>query len=188
MNQTGKIMRFYVKDCAGSDYIRPAGYPQPLAADINNMVKFTKSVKLNVNKDLFFKSQFSIQGVNYELSPIIHMTASFEWNDRPLTEAPVNEKLFNSIILLYGFILIDIHHLSFKKIFKNGFREASSSVLMKHWNHCRKIESFEQGCLLTDEISFSTRIPFSDVVIRPIYSFVFKHRHERLKRKFGSGS
>ena len=115
------------------------------------------------------------------------MTASVEWKDRSLTEAPVNEKLFNSIVLLFGFIPIDIHHLSFKQILENGFRETSSSVLMKHWNHNRRIESFEQGCLLTDEIIFSTRVPFLDVVMRPIYFIVFKHRHARLKRKFGSG-
>ena len=53
------------------------------------MVKFTKSVKLNVDKDLLFKSQFNFQGVNYELNPIVHMTASIEWKDRSLTEAPV---------------------------------------------------------------------------------------------------
>jgi hypothetical protein len=158
-----------------------------LAVDIINMVKFTKSVKLNVDKDLLFKSQFNFQGVNYELNPIVHMTASIEWKDRSLTEAPVNEKLFNSIILFFKFIPIDIHHLSFKRILENGFKEASSSVLMKHWNHNRKIESFEQGCLLTDEIFYSTRIPFLDVILRPIYYFVFKHRHGRLKRKFGPG-
>jgi len=151
------------------------------------MVKFTKSVKLNVDKNLLFKSQFNFKGVNYELNPIVHMTASVEWKNRSLAEAPVNEKLLYSIILLFGFIPIDIHHISFKRILENEFREASSSVLMKHWNHNRIIESFEQGCLLTDEINFSTRIPFLDIIIRPIYLSVFKHRHQRLKRKFGYG-
>jgi hypothetical protein len=37
-----------------------------LAVDIINMVKFTKSVKLNVDKDLLFKSQFNFQGVNID--------------------------------------------------------------------------------------------------------------------------
>jgi len=36
MNQTGKTMRFYVKDCAGSGYIWPAGYLQPLHVSIES--------------------------------------------------------------------------------------------------------------------------------------------------------
>ena len=149
------------------------------------MVKFAKSVKLNIDKDLFIKSQLNFRGVNYELNPLVHMTAPTEWKDRPLNEAPVNEKLFSSIILLFGFIPIDIHHIHFKQLLKNGFKESSNSILMREWNHNRVIETVEQGSLLIDEISFSTRVPFLGAIIKPIYRLVFRHRHERLKMKFG---
>ena len=45
MKQTGKTIRFYVKDCAGSGYIRPAGYrdgnlvPQTIEAYVEREVK-----------------------------------------------------------------------------------------------------------------------------------------------------
>jgi len=103
-----------------------------------------------------------------------------------LTEASVNEKFFTSVILLFGFIPIDIHHIKFDEVLETGFRESSSSLVMKHWNHNREVESLEQGCVLTDEISFSTRMPFLGAIIKPIYLFVFSHRHERLREKFGA--
>ncbi len=149
------------------------------------MQKFEKTVKLNFDGSQIVKNQLNFSGVNYELHPIVHMTSPTKWKSKSLIEAPVNEKLFSSVILLFGFIPIDVHHLCFKQIFENGFKETSSSVLMKHWNHYRRIEKFDQGCVLTDEISFSTRLPFLEVLIKPIYLFVFGHRHERLKRKFG---
>jgi hypothetical protein len=151
------------------------------------MVQFVKSVRLNVDKEHFIKSQFNFRGVNYELNPLFHMTAPTEWKDRLLTEAPVNEKLFSSVILLFGFIPIDLHHLHFKQILKNGFKESSNSLLMREWNHNRTIETSKQGSILTDEISFSTRVPFLSAIIKPIYLLVFRHRHERLKKKFGCG-
>jgi len=149
------------------------------------MVEFTKSVKLNIRKDEFINSQLNFIGVNYELSPIVYMTAPNEWKNRLLTEAPINKKLFSSVILLFHLIPVDIHNLSFNQILENGFKESSNTMTMKIWNHNREIKSLKQGCIVTDEISFSTRIPFLDIIIKPIYSFVFWHRHRRLRSKFG---
>jgi hypothetical protein len=149
------------------------------------MVKFTQSVKLNVDRDIFIENQLNFIGVNYELHPIVHMTAPKEWKARLLTEAPVNKKLFSSTILLFRLIPVDIHNVHFKRILENGFKESSNSITMKVWNHDRTINILKQGCILTDEISYSTRIPFLDVIIKPIYSYVFRHRHQRLIKKYG---
>ena len=149
------------------------------------MVKFTKSVKLNVDRDQFIVNQFNFIGVNYELNPIVYMTTPNEWKSRLLTEAPVNKKLFSSVILLFHFIPVDIHNIYFRQVLENGFKESSNSIMMKEWKHNREVKKFKQGCILTDQISFSTRIPFLDVIIKPIYSYVFRHRHKRLYNKFG---
>jgi hypothetical protein len=150
------------------------------------MVTFTKSVKLNVDRDRLMNDQFNFIGVNYELNPIVHMTAPDKWKNRSLAEAPVNKKLFSSLILLFHFIPMDVHNIYFKQILENGFKESSNSIMMKVWNHNREIKNLKQGCVLTDEISFSTRIPCLDVLIKPIYAYVFWHRHKRLENKFGS--
>jgi hypothetical protein len=113
------------------------------------------------------------------------MTSPNKWKTRLLTDAPVKKKLFSSIILLFHLIPVDIHNLYFKLILENGFKESSNSMMMKVWNHNREINNFENGCILTDEISFSTRVPFLDVIIKPIYSYVFRHRHKRLLKKYG---
>jgi hypothetical protein len=52
----------------------------------------------------------------------------------------------------------------------------------------REVEDLEQGCVLTDEISFSTRMAFPGPVMKPVYHFVFNHRHKRLIQKFGTAS
>jgi len=149
------------------------------------MEHFKISVKLNVDKEQFISNQLNFYGVNYELMPIVYMTAPAEWKEKLLHEAPLNKTLFNSIILLFGFIPIDIHCIKLKDILDNGFKETSNSLLMKHWNHNRKIENAEHGCIVTDEISFSTRLPFGERILKPVYLLVFKHRHERLKKRFG---
>ena len=149
------------------------------------MVKFTKSVKLNVDRDQFIVNQLNFIGVNYELNPIVYMTAPNEWKNRLLTEAPVNKKLFSSVILLFHFIPVDIHNIYFRQVLENGFKESSNSIMMKEWKHNREVKKFKQGCILTDQISFSTRLPFLDVIIKPIYLYVFRHRHKRLYNKFG---
>jgi len=150
------------------------------------MQSFKNVIKLNAKKNQIIKSQINFKGVNYELKPIVYMTTPKEWENRSLIEAPVNKNILSSVILLFGLIPIDIHHLCFAQIFENGFRETSSSILMKHWNHNRKIDSCEQGSILIDEISFKTRLPFLDFILKPIYDYIFKHRHKRLKTKFGS--
>ena len=149
------------------------------------MQAFKNVVKLNSNKNQVIKSQLNFEGVNYELSPIVYMTTPKEWKSKLLLKAPVNEIIFNSVILLFKFIPIDIHRLYLAEIFGNGFKETSSSILMKYWNHNRTIENYEQGSILTDEISFKTRIPLLDIILKPIYINVFKHRHKKLKLKFG---
>jgi hypothetical protein len=141
-----------------------------------------------VDRDQLVRAQLNFRGVNYELNPIVHMTAPSEWKSRSLAEAPVKEKFFSSVLLLFRFLPIDIHHIVFDQILENGFREISSSLLMKHWNHNREVEDLEQGCVLTDEISFSTRMPFLGPVMKPVYNFVFNHRHKRLIQKFGTAS
>jgi hypothetical protein len=146
---------------------------------------FRKSVGLSVPADQFLREQFHFEGVNYELNPIVHMTAPSEWKSRPLTEAPVKQKFFTSVLLLFGFLPIDLHHILFDQILENGFRETSHSLSMKHWNHNREVESLEQGCVVTDELSYATRIPFLGAVLKPVYLFVFNHRHARLRKKYG---
>ena len=152
------------------------------------MKSFKQKSRLSIGANEFIENQLNFRGVNYELAPIVHMTAPSEWKSKSLRDAPERESLFNSCILLFGVIPVDLHKIKFSQVLENGFEETSSSVLMKHWNHNRKVDKYGNGCEVIDEVSFSTRIPFIEGLVKPIYSFVFKHRHNRLRKKFGSGN
>jgi len=152
------------------------------------MTRFKQKSRLSIGASEFVENQLNFDGVNYELAPIVRMTAPSEWKSKSLRHAPERQSLFNSCILLFGIILVDLHKIKFSQVLENGFKETSSSVLMKHWNHTRKVEQCGNGCEVMDDVSFSTRIPFVAGLVKPIYGFIFKHRHKRLKKKFGSGN
>lgn len=83
------------------------------------MKAFSFTISSIVNKDQInlWEDIWDLEGVNYELSPIVKMTYP---KDLVLAvkveEVPLGEYLFKSTILLFGFIPIDLHHLKLKSI------------------------------------------------------------------------
>lgn len=151
--------------------------------------EFEYSSHLAANADNVMNHAGTIEGVNYELMPLARMTAPRDWMRRPIQEWPVGEKLFTSCILLLGFLPADFHFFRMKSLLPNGFEEYSSTVIHKFWHHTRTAADVEAGgCLITDRLSFKSRAPFVDLISAPIYKLFFRHRHTRLKRKFGEGS
>ena len=128
-----------------------------------------------------------MKGVNYELGPLIKMTAPGQWRNRPISEWPEKKRLFNSVILLFGVWPLDLHKIYFHRIQSNGFQERSSSLSYKQWVHERTILQEGEGCRVKDRVEFHMRLPFMGPVMRPVYLFIFQRRHRRLKRKFGNG-
>ena len=149
-----------------------------------NMVRFSLTIELNNTRRKVIEEQLNFEGVNGELGPFVRMTAPDEWKTESLTRAPADKRLFSSIILLYGIIPVDFHHIQFKEIGNNGFVEESVSLWMERWQHRRDITDTDDGCMLTDEIVFASRIPGMDRLLAPIYRFVFRHRHARLAAKY----
>ena len=145
-------------------------YASHLASDANNVLKHAGTIK----------------GVNYELMPFARMTAPPDWIRLPIQEWPVGKKLFTSCILLLGFVPADFHFFRMKSLLPNGFEEYSSTVINKFWHHTRTTTDLEDGgCVIIDRLSFKSRVPFIDVISTPVYKLFFRHRHTRLKRKFG---
>jgi ligand-binding SRPBCC domain-containing protein len=53
------------------------------------------------------------------------------------------------------------------------------------WEHERQIEQQSAGCVLTDSVRYQPRLPLPDNFLAPLYGFIFRHRHRRLRRRFG---
>ncbi len=127
----------------------------------------------------------TMRGVNAELSPLVRMTAAHAYAAQSILEWPTRQKLFDSWILLFGFLPIDRHSFYFDAINSSeGFSEQSSSWMNKYWNHARKVTSQGTGCRVTDTVSYKSRIPLMDILLKPTYQLVFWVRHKNLRRRY----
>ena len=128
------------------------------------------------------KQTLLMDGVNRELSPWIKMTCPHSMRSIPIERWPVEKPLFNSIILLFGFLPIDRHKFYFRIVSPTGFSEDSSTLLNRHWRHTRQIKPHDKGTELVDTLEFEAYFKPLEYFLRPVYLFVFKQRHKRLER------
>jgi ligand-binding SRPBCC domain-containing protein len=63
------------------------------------------------------------------------------------------------------------------------FLERSPMLSMRLWQHERIVEPDGDGCTVTDRLTFEPRVP---VPAAPLIQVLFRHRHRRLRRRFGS--
>ena len=136
-----------------------------------------------------FLSQCCLRTVNWELAPIVKMTAPRHWQRSRIVDWEVGGELFKSWILLFGLLPVDRHAFRLRKAaFDRGFDECSSSWMNKAWNHRREIRERGGGCTVVDRVEVVSRVPLLLPLLFPIYRLIFRHRHGRLRKKFGAGA
>jgi hypothetical protein len=134
-----------------------------------------------------FWSKASLSSVNWELAPLVRLTSPPEWQHLPFADWRVGAELFQCWILLFGFLPIDRHMFRLRETSPEfGFREGSSSWINKEWNHDRTICAHERGCRVIDHVSVLSRVPVIAPLLMPIYRLIFRHRHRRLRQKYGA--
>lgn len=153
------------------------------------MPSFTFSSDLPVPFEKFLTT-LTMSGVNAELSPLVRMTAPESFSVGNILDWPEQQELFQSWILLFGFLPIDRHAFFLEGVNRNeGFSERSTSLTNEYWCHKRKVVSTSSGCRVTDTVRFKSRIPLIDVLFKPSYQVVFWCRHRNLRRRYrGSAS
>ena len=126
----------------------------------------------------------SIHGIGTELSPLMKMTAPRGVERITDVEIEIGRPIYNSWILLFGFLPIDRSKVTLVEIREGeGFLEQSPMTGMKQWRHERRIEPSAGGCVLTDRLTFEPR--FGTPVVRWFIKKLFEHRHEVLRRELG---
>ena len=149
------------------------------------MREFKISSELAIDADAFW-SACSMKSVNWELAPLIRMTSPTDWQHRPICEWESGGQLFQSWVLLFGFLPVDRHSFGLKETPQGlGFHESSSSWMNREWNHERTILSDGHGCTVVDHVSFASRVPLVGACLRPVCQLIFRHRHRRLRKKYG---
>jgi hypothetical protein len=128
----------------------------------------------------------SFAALNDEFWPLFRMTAPRSVRERGLAEVEVGQRICRSWVLVLGVLPIDYDDITLVRLDPpNGFLECSSMLSQRSWEHERTLEPLAQGCLLTDSIRYEPRLPIPDIALRTLYRRVFRHRHLRLRRRFG---
>ena len=146
--------------------------------------------ELSAPVDVVWAKVSTMAGVNHELHPWVHMTVPASFGNRSLQDATPEQLkgvLFRSVLLGLFCIPFDVHALHLDQVQAGeGFDENSTSWMQKTWIHRRRVFSVEEGCAVSDELIIAPRIAFMAPVVRRIVSFLFRHRHRRLVKTFGS--
>ncbi|MDX1615637.1 MAG: hypothetical protein R3300_15095 [Candidatus Promineifilaceae bacterium] len=149
------------------------------------MNTFTVISHLAGNPEAVAAEILTMSSVNYELGPWITMTAPPRWRAKPLADWPSGGSLFKSTLLFCGVVPIDRHNFGLQAAGKTGFREQSSSLLMRSWHHQRQLTGGQGGTTVRDDVRFETRIGLMGPLLAPVYRLVFHHRHQRLAKRYG---
>ena len=148
------------------------------------MIEFECSSEHNIDVETLGKNVFSMSGVNFELSPLVRMTSPRRYLDISILEWPKNQRVFTSVLLLGGLIPVDYHKFLFVALEPDGFEERSSTLMNKEWRHKRTVVASGGTSWVIDKVSYQPRSPFFGLLMKPIYKFIFEHRHKRLDGKY----
>jgi ligand-binding SRPBCC domain-containing protein len=129
----------------------------------------------------------TFEGVNDELRPLMRMTAPAHVRSLDPSEVVLGERIFRSWILLFGVIPIDYDDLALLALEPGrGFHERSRMLSMRVWEHERWLEpDGDFGCRIRDRLTFEPRLPGAGPLLERFIRMTFRHRHRRLRRRFG---
>ena len=129
----------------------------------------------------------TFEGINDELRPLMRMTAPARVRALDPSQVVLGERIFRSWVLLFGVIPIDYDDLTLIALEPGrGFHERSRMLSMRVWEHERTLEpAGDAATRVTDRLSFEPRLPGSGPLLERFIGATFRHRHRRLRRRFG---
>jgi hypothetical protein len=128
-------------------------------------------------------------GINDELRPLLRMTVprgAPDFGLERLEPGPIGR----SWVLLFGLVPFDYDEITLVRVeSERGFLERSTMLSQRLWEHERTLEpAGEGGCRVTDRVAWEPRLPLPGALLRPLVLAVFRHRHRRLRRRFGGAA
>ncbi len=142
--------------------------------------------RLDASPEEVWAQASSFEGINYELGPVLRMTAPREVRATGLDGVVIGERLCRSWVLLFGVLPVEYDDITIERIEPpRGFLERSPMLSQREWEHERTIEPADGGCVITDSIRWVPRLPAPEALVRRIVAATFGHRHKRLRRRHG---
>lgn len=126
-------------------------------------------------------------GVNDEMRPLMRMTVPRGLSDFNIESVEPGVPIGRSWVLLFGLLPFDYDDLTLVRIDPgHGFLERSRMLSQRLWEHERTIEpDGEAACTVTDRVAWEPRLPLPGGLLAPLIGAFFRHRHRRLRRRFG---
>ncbi|HUC00666.1 MAG TPA: hypothetical protein VMS11_12655 [Solirubrobacterales bacterium] len=142
--------------------------------------------RLQAPPEVIWARVITAAGVNDELRPLLRMTVPRGLEDFNIDDVEIGRPIGRSWVLLFGLIPFDYDELCLERVEPGrGFLERSRMLTQRLWEHERTIELREGGCELTDRVAWEPRLPLPAALLKPLIGAVFKHRHRRLRARFG---
>jgi ligand-binding SRPBCC domain-containing protein len=152
---------------------------------LNKDFSFTIQSPVHGGRNQIWEHITQMKNVNAELMPFAAMTYPPDKAAIAGNHVPLNETLFTSVILLFGFLPVDLHHLAFDAILPgHSFQENSKTLMHRYWKHTRTINEQSNGCLVTDVVHYLPHLPLIGYALLPLYRVIFNHRHKKLRAAF----
>lgn len=126
----------------------------------------------------------TMEGVNRELAPWVRMTVPRAARGKRLADVTPGREAFASVLLAFGLVPFDVHHLTLDRVLERGFDEESWSWLQRRWRHERRVEPAASGCVVVDRVTVAPRWAPTSVVERAVRR-LFEARHRHLRARFG---
>jgi ligand-binding SRPBCC domain-containing protein len=145
----------------------------------------TYSSQLNATPLQLWEWMTSFEGISREMSPLMRMTAPAGVTNLQSLSFEPGKPIYRSWLLLFKFLPFDFSDFTLEKVEPiKGFVEQSTMGSMRLWRHVRRIEPAEQGCVLTDELTYEPR--FAGFLASLFVRLLFNHRHKQLRKHFGA--
>ena len=126
-------------------------------------------------------------GINDEMRPILRMRFPPAIRGLDSRTVELGTPLGRCWLFLFGLVPFDYDELTLVRIEPGrGFLERSRMLSQRLWEHERTLEpSGADGCLITDRVRWQPRRCLPGAPLRPLIGAFFRHRHARLRRRFG---
>lgn len=150
------------------------------------MRSYSATSELPVERRELWPQLVRPSGINGELRPLLRMTFPAGLDDVTGDWHPGRVQ-FRSWILLGGVLPVDYDDVAFVEVVPgHRFRERSTLLSQRVWEHDRTVVDTDGGCRVTDTIRFTPRWRLLAGFYAWFFACLFRWRHRQLRRRFGS--
>ena len=150
------------------------------------MIELRFESELAAAPDTVWRRVTSVDGIADEMAPLLRMTFPRGMRALPADGFLPGRRLCRSWLLLLRVLPIDWSDLTLVELEPGRrFLERSPMFSMAFWHYERIVAPAAQGATVVDNLTFRPRL-LPRVLARASVALFFRHRHARLRRRFGT--